>query len=289
MRTVISSLAVAFGLTLLTLLALPGCALVMLHTQPLNPPAVRELPQNGVLTVNSTMLSWSAPSSATGIAGYAYALDHSPTGQPPQEVMTADTSAQLQFPADGDWFFHVAALDRSGRWSSPATTELHVDTTPLNLGQLALSAAAFNPSTDSITLSGTISKPAQLTASIVSAASNSTVRAFTSVPVGGQIQVRWDGRGDRGDLLQPGDYRFQLHADDGAGRKQDVSSQLFTLTDKYIVVSLSRQTLTAYAGSSVLLRTPVTTGGPELPTPTGTFHILDKSSPLNVYSPWPKG
>jgi lipoprotein-anchoring transpeptidase ErfK/SrfK len=33
----------------------------------------------------------------------------------------------------------------------------------------------------------------------------------------------------------------------------------------------------------------VTTGRPELPTPTGTYSVLAKKSPTTFHSPWPKG
>ena len=56
-----------------------------------------------------------------------------------------------------------------------------------------------------------------------------------------------------------------------------------------IHIVLSTQHLTAYAGSGVVLSTEVATGRPELPTPTGHFHIMEKHSPYLFISPWGPG
>jgi lipoprotein-anchoring transpeptidase ErfK/SrfK len=60
-------------------------------------------------------------------------------------------------------------------------------------------------------------------------------------------------------------------------------------TGKVIVVSLARQSLTAYQDGAVVLTSVVATGMPALPTPAGTFHIMSKASPYKFVSPWPKG
>lgn len=60
-------------------------------------------------------------------------------------------------------------------------------------------------------------------------------------------------------------------------------------TGKLIVVSLERQSLTAYQDGAVVLTSVVATGMPALPTPAGTFHVMSKSSPYKFVSPWPRG
>ncbi|HLI69775.1 MAG TPA: L,D-transpeptidase [Ktedonobacteraceae bacterium] len=57
---------------------------------------------------------------------------------------------------------------------------------------------------------------------------------------------------------------------------------------KVILVSLSQQWMYIYKNGQELLDTPVTTGRPQLPTPTGVYHIFRKLSPATFYSPWPK-
>jgi lipoprotein-anchoring transpeptidase ErfK/SrfK len=60
-------------------------------------------------------------------------------------------------------------------------------------------------------------------------------------------------------------------------------------TGKVIVVSIAEQGLIAYQDGAVVLTSDVATGMPALPTPTGTFHIMSKSSPYKFVSPWPRG
>jgi lipoprotein-anchoring transpeptidase ErfK/SrfK len=64
---------------------------------------------------------------------------------------------------------------------------------------------------------------------------------------------------------------------------------LAALYPRLVVVSLARQQLEAYTNGTPFLITAVSTGRPELPTPTGTFSVLGKYSPKTFISPWPKG
>jgi lipoprotein-anchoring transpeptidase ErfK/SrfK len=57
---------------------------------------------------------------------------------------------------------------------------------------------------------------------------------------------------------------------------------------KVMVVSLSRQVLTAYQDGRVVLTTFVATGRPALPTPPGVYHIFARYSPYQMISPWPR-
>jgi lipoprotein-anchoring transpeptidase ErfK/SrfK len=58
---------------------------------------------------------------------------------------------------------------------------------------------------------------------------------------------------------------------------------------KHISISLARQRLRAWDGDRVVLSTLVTTGNPDLPTPTGWYHIFYKTTPYTFISPWPYG
>jgi lipoprotein-anchoring transpeptidase ErfK/SrfK len=58
---------------------------------------------------------------------------------------------------------------------------------------------------------------------------------------------------------------------------------------KAVVVRLASQTLTAYLNGKQVLETPVTTGRPALPTPIGSFSVLNRNSPYVFHSPWPPG
>jgi len=58
---------------------------------------------------------------------------------------------------------------------------------------------------------------------------------------------------------------------------------------KVIVISLSRQVLTAYQDGSAVLTTFVATGRPALPTPPGVYHVFARMYNFYMVSPWPYG
>jgi lipoprotein-anchoring transpeptidase ErfK/SrfK len=57
---------------------------------------------------------------------------------------------------------------------------------------------------------------------------------------------------------------------------------------KVITLSLSLQEMVFYQDGCVVKATAVSTGRPQLRTPSGTFHIFNKQSPFQFISPWPK-
>lgn len=59
-----------------------------------------------------------------------------------------------------------------------------------------------------------------------------------------------------------------------------------TVPQKMIVVSTEQQSAQMYENGRVIYSTPVTTGGPELPTDHGVFHVYLKLSPFTFHSPW---
>ncbi len=61
-----------------------------------------------------------------------------------------------------------------------------------------------------------------------------------------------------------------------------------TGVSQLIVVSISKQRLTAYSGNKVMMTTLVTTGMPALYTPEGTYHIINRIANAMFTSPWPK-
>ncbi len=61
------------------------------------------------------------------------------------------------------------------------------------------------------------------------------------------------------------------------------------MSGQVVLVSLTQQWLWAYQDQRLVLATPVTTGMPQLPTPTGVYHISMKEANVWFYSPWPYG
>jgi lipoprotein-anchoring transpeptidase ErfK/SrfK len=71
--------------------------------------------------------------------------------------------------------------------------------------------------------------------------------------------------------------------------KQQVPVTYNAGVGKVIVISLSRQVLTAYQDGNAILTTFVATGRPQLPTPPGVYHIFARYSPYKMISPWGYG
>ncbi len=62
---------------------------------------------------------------------------------------------------------------------------------------------------------------------------------------------------------------------------------VFASENKRIVISISRELLTAYNDSTIFLQTPITSGGPGTRTPMGTYSVLAKPMNYIMHSPWP--
>lgn len=60
-----------------------------------------------------------------------------------------------------------------------------------------------------------------------------------------------------------------------------------TVPAKVILVSTEQQSVVLYQNGNQVFSAPVTTGGPELPTDHGVFHIYLKQTPFVFHSPWP--
>lgn len=253
-------------------------------------PQVQPVGRDGWVGSRQLTFKLSAEGNPSGIAGYGYTIDQSPAGALPPRIDGTKAEASLTAATDGDWYFHVRWLDGAGNASPVTTLPIHVDSTPLTLEQPQLDVSdSWNPSVGPLSIQIKASKAAQMSLAVLPEKSDAAVRVFNL----GQQQaatVQWDGKDDKGQPLPPAKYRFRLDASDKTGRvAQALSKDPLLLSNKRIVVSLGQERLIAYEGDQPVLDTLVTTGGPELPTPLGTFHILQKFSPFTFKSPWPKG
>lgn len=96
-------------------------------------------------------------------------------------------------------------------------------------------------------------------------------------------------------------YVYGSQVASASGERSQLGSTTFTRNDaggssqpsltngKVIVVSLAKQALVAYDNGQQVFTTLVTTGMPQLRTPTGTFHIFRKITNVTFTSPWPQG
>ncbi len=78
--------------------------------------------------------------------------------------------------------------------------------------------------------------------------------------------------------------------------KPDVSQHVADLAywngqypDKWIDLNLTTQTIAAYDGETQTRISLITSGRPELATPTGVYSVMDKLTPYTFISPWPEG
>jgi len=252
-------------------------------------PKLAELPRNGNSASRTLSFDWTATADSAGIDKFLFGIDQTAAADLKSAASTDKLSASVTVPADGQWYFHVAALDGAGNWSPTATVAVHVDTVVPAVSDLKPSAQSFNPAVDTITFAGRLNKSSLTSELILPAQPGPAIRTFPAATQNGDFSLPWDGKDDHGQLVPAGDYRLQVTAKDVAGNEGAAISAPIKVTDKRIVVSLSQQKLWAYSGSQVFLQSLVTTGGPELPTPVGTFYILQKFSPFTFKSPWPKG
>jgi lipoprotein-anchoring transpeptidase ErfK/SrfK len=58
---------------------------------------------------------------------------------------------------------------------------------------------------------------------------------------------------------------------------------------KVILVSIAQQWMWGYDHGTLMLASPITTGMPQLPTPTGTYSVFWKVEDTEFISPWPPG
>jgi RHS repeat-associated protein len=72
--------------------------------------------------------TWTAPSDASGIAGYAVKLDNTATTVPAATVTQTATSYSTTV-GSGTWYLHVRAQDKAGNWGATGTYNFHVQTT----------------------------------------------------------------------------------------------------------------------------------------------------------------
>lgn len=226
-----------------------------------------------------------------GIGGYAYVLSRSANVPVPETVNVTGATIALHHVPEGRSFLHVRAVDTAGNWGEPARVPITVDVTAPSVGDAKYSEVAFNPLIDKFDFEFTISKPGTVRVVFYPQDGSTPVRTLDlgQRMAYGLIRGEWDGKDDRGGAVAPGAYRFEVLATDAAGNLGRRTFRDVEVSNKRIVVSLGQQRLWAYEGDKEFISTLVTTGGPELPTPVGTFHILSRQSPFTFRSPWPKG
>jgi lipoprotein-anchoring transpeptidase ErfK/SrfK len=84
-------------------------------------------------------------------------------------------------------------------------------------------------------------------------------------------------------------YSVVAAADIDAAARQIHQRVVKKAPAKWILVSTENQNVQMYQGTTMVNSSDATTGGPQLPTDHGYFHIYEKVSPFVFQSPWPPG
>lgn len=251
-------------------------------------------------------VSWSSTDSASGIAGYTYALERAKFHGIKAGKASTATGAHLSNMADGVWYLVVRAEDNAGNWSANGVFRIQLDRTPAHIIWLS-AASSFDPYDGPATFKFTVNEPAQVKLTMYRVGARAPVQTFRfgTVQPTRDVTVTWSGKRGKNPLRE-GYYFFSATAVDHAHNISRVNVggirlnpipptdgpggvRLYANGGKEIVVVLSQQTLYAYNGTHLDLKTYVTTGNPALPTPTGTYSVLAKYHPYEMVSPWPVG
>lgn len=252
-------------------------------------------------------LQWQSQDSLSGVRGYTFSVTRranaTPSGTP-----AMSSGAHLTNLADGVWYVAVRSVDNAGNWSGTSVFRVQLDRHAPKIRWLSPAHFQFNPYQGPATVRFRVSENSTLSLKLWRVGSHRPTRQYTfaHARAGKIISIRWNGRTRSGHFVPKGYYYFAARAIDRAGNvlhtnlgginvnpaRPTVSIGGITLypTDgKRIIVVLSQETLYAVQGDKVVVKTYVTTGNRELPTPTGTYHIMAKYHPYEMISPWPVG
>jgi hypothetical protein len=235
-------------------------------------------------------MSWTKPLDVGGVQGYMTSVDRDPAGVP-TGTLTGVTTTSIGPLANGTIYFHVRAEDWAGNLGKIATFVLHIDHTAPDLGKVVFDRFQFNPQFDHLSMHFVPNKAVTVKVEIHQQTTKGLVRVMTlgKATAGKKTTVSWDGRDQKGVLVQPGNYTMIVYLTDTLGNVGDGYYSGLTVNYRRIVVHLSTQSMDVYDGSTLLRSTLVTTGNNMLPTPVGIWHIGAKFHPYTFLSPWKKG
>ena len=100
---------------------------------------------------NAPVFQWETLSVLSGIAGYSYVLDNSPTALPDENIETTGNSISFNDLADGTWYFHIRAKDNLNNWCSASHYQINIDT-QLPSGSVLISQDATYTASAFVTL-----------------------------------------------------------------------------------------------------------------------------------------
>lgn len=170
-------------------------------------------------STHPTQAAWYADSSpvvsfvatdASGIGGYSFVIDGSATTVPDTTSEGTATSATFSGLADGEWYFHVRAVDAVGNWGSATHYVLRVDTAAPAVSTDA-TASYVGTATVSVTATDTHSGVATVEYALDGGAWTEGTSATTSIVGTHTIQAR--ARDIAGNLSEVVSAEFVVLAD----------------------------------------------------------------------------
>jgi hypothetical protein len=220
----------------------------------------------------SARLTWSAPADLGGSQVVNWAVDYG-TGYEAVFAAESMTAVMSGLTNKAGYNFRVTAVNAAG--SGPASNQ--AGATPL----------------------GTADPPAGVSTSVGPGAISLSWSPpgndggfpidhyrITVYPGGQMFGIR-DTAFYIGGLSSVTDYVFMLQTVNSYGVGPATSvGPIHPISLRHIVISLGMQTLRAYEAGRLVLDTLVTTGRPELPTPVGSYRIMNRQSPFHFISPW---
>jgi hypothetical protein len=85
---------------------------------------------------NQPILRWNVNQDVSGIAGYSYDLDQTPTKDPGDFIDGTLTMKSYPTKNDGIWYFHVKAKDNAGNWGTTKHFTVKIDISPPSAPQI---------------------------------------------------------------------------------------------------------------------------------------------------------
>ncbi|MDP2300562.1 MAG: Ig-like domain repeat protein, partial [Actinomycetota bacterium] len=150
-----------------------------------------------------------AATDASGIAGYAVALDQNATTIPDAVVTQTDATYTATLPSDGEWYLHVRAVDTRGNWGDTRHRLFRADT-----AAPVTTSDAAGPYTGSATITLTPTDPS---------------------PGSGVASTRWaldgggSGTGTTINVAAEGDWTLRFSSADSAGNREETQTASFAV------------------------------------------------------------
>ena len=258
-------------------------------TPPTTPTIISANVANKGLTNNRTVsLHWKLPQARAGIAHYEWATSRNPQATPTWHSTTTRV-LHLHELGNGSWQISIRAVDGAGNASIPAQWTVRIDRIVPRITDIATSSSHITLASGPLRIHFRLAQTAAAYLSIFKPGSNTPVaRIRPGFLAAGMHELLWAGKDNAVHVLVTGHYQIRLRIRDAAGNITWRNLPPVSIDSRRIVVSLTRQDLTAYDGTHVLLHTLITSGGPETRTPVGTFHIMSAFAPMIMHSPWPR-